>query len=280
MKRQERGSGGLRLASRLQDREPRPSYSCARARGVLAILLLVPLAVLTADGGAPEKVDPAFELITDDPKLPRALLMGDSVSIAYTLEVRKALSGLANVHRVPANCGSTKTALGSYGLVRWLGANEKWDVIHFNHGLHDLSYRFGDDSDKDAKGNYATPANGGHQNVSPAEYEQNLRKVVSRLKQTGAKLIFATTTPVPECDAGKYVKDSERSYNEVARKVMAEEGVVINDLWAAVKPQQEQLQIPRNVHFRREGSEVLGKQVAAAIRAELGRCGGIDHSTR
>jgi hypothetical protein len=61
---------------------------------------------------------------------------------------------------------------------------------------------------------------------------------------------------------------------------MAEEGVVINDLWAAVKPQQEQLQIPRNVHLRREGSEVLGKQVAAAIRAELGRCGGIDHSTR
>ena len=118
-------------------------------------------------------------------------------------------------------------------------------------------------------GNYATPTNGGHQNVPPSEYEQNLHKVVARLKQTGAKLIFATTTPVPECDAGKYVKDSELPYNEVARKVMAEEGVVINDLWAAVKPQQEQLQIPRNVHFRREGSEVLGKQVAAAIRAEL-----------
>jgi acyl-CoA thioesterase-1 len=269
MKSHERALEGLRLASRLQDREPRPSYSRARARGVLAILLLVPLAVQAADGGAPKKVDPAFEPITDDPKLPRVLLMGDSVSIAYTVAVRKALSGLANVHRVPANCGSTKTALGSYGLVRWLGANEKWDVIHFNHGLHDLSYRFADDSDKDASGNYATSANGGHQNVPPAEYEQNLHKVVARLKQTGAQLIFATTTPVPECDAGKYVKDSERPYNEVARKVMAEEGVVINDLWAAVKLQQEQFQIPRNVHFRREGSEVLGKQVAAAIRAEL-----------
>jgi len=125
--------------------------------------------VLAADGGAPKKVDPAFELITDDPKLPRVLLMGDSVSIAYTLDVRKALSGLANVHRVPANCGSTKTALGSYGLVRWLAANEKWDVIHFNHGLHDLSYRFADDSDKDAKGNYATPANGGHQHIGAGE---------------------------------------------------------------------------------------------------------------
>ncbi len=76
---------------------------------------------------------PEFATITDDPKLPRVLLMGDSVSIAYALEVRKLLSGRANVHRVPANCGSTKTALGSYGLVRWLpDAKEKWDVIHFN----------------------------------------------------------------------------------------------------------------------------------------------------
>lgn len=64
-------------------------------------------------------IPPEFAAITDDPKLPRVLLMGDSVSIAYALEVRKLLAGVANVHRVPANCGSTKTALGSYGLVRW-----------------------------------------------------------------------------------------------------------------------------------------------------------------
>ena len=78
-----------------------------------------------------------FVAITDDPSLPRVLLMGDSVSIAYALEVRRALEGKANVHRVPANCGSTKTALGSYGLVRWIAdEHAKWDVIHFNHGLH------------------------------------------------------------------------------------------------------------------------------------------------
>lgn len=76
MKPQECVLGGLRWAFCLRDREPVQSGSCARAGGVLAILLLVPLAVLAADGGAPKKVDPAFEQITDDPKLPRVLLMG------------------------------------------------------------------------------------------------------------------------------------------------------------------------------------------------------------
>jgi acyl-CoA thioesterase-1 len=213
---------------------------------------------------------PEFAAITDDPKLPRVLLMGDSVSIAYALEVRKLLAGVANVHRVPANCGSTKVAVGYYGLKRWLpDANEKWDVIHFNHGLHDLSYRFADDRDKNDKGDYASPTNGGHQNVPLGEYEKNLRQIIARLKQTGAKLIFASTTPVPESDAAKYVKDSELPYNEIAKKVMTEEGVTWNDLWSLVKPRQAELQGKRNVHFQPRGSSVMAKQVAEMIQNAL-----------
>lgn len=241
--------------------------ACGITHGLLhvAMLLQAPAQVTK-----PAVVPPEFVAITDNPALPRVLLMGDSVSIAYALEVRKALEGRANVHRVPANCGSTKTALGSYGLVRWLAdADAKWDVIHFNHGLHDLSYRFADDSDKDKEGNYATPFNGGHQNVTPAEYEQNLKAIIARLKQTGAKLIFASTTPVPESDAGKYVKDSELPYNEVAARVMLAQGVIWNDLWALVKPEQERLQGKRNVHFMPAGSSVMARKVADSIAAVL-----------
>jgi acyl-CoA thioesterase-1 len=217
---------------------------------------------------AAKKIDPAFAPIVDDPRLPRVLLIGDSISIDYTIAVRKELAGAANVHRPPANCGSTKTALSPTGLPRWLG-DSKWDVIHFNHGLHDLSYRFADDSDKNAQGEYASPANGGHQNVSPAEYEKSLRRIVAQLKQTGAKLIFANTTPVPASDAAKYVPDSERPYNEIARKVMADEGVAWNDLWSLVKPRLAELQIPRNVHFTTAGSTVMAKQVAQRIQSAL-----------
>lgn len=233
--------------------------------------MLVP-ALLAADTPAKPKVatPPEFVAITDDPKLPRVLLMGDSVSIAYALEVRKLLAGVANVHRVPANCGSTKVAVGYYGIKRWLpDPGEKWDVIHFNHGLHDLSYRFADDRDKNDRGEYASPTNGGHQNVPPADYEKNLRQIIARLKQTGAKLIFASTTPVPESDAAKYVKDSELPYNEIAKKVMTGEGVTWNDLWALAKPRQAELQIPRNVHFQAKGSSVMAKQVAEMIQSAL-----------
>jgi hypothetical protein len=239
---------------------------------LVALLLAPPAGLTAAELPIPSKatVPPAFAPITDDPSLPRVLLMGDSVSIAYALEVRKQLAGVANVHRVPANCGSTQVALGAYGLARWLPeAGESWDVIHFNHGLHDLSYRFADDRDRNDKGEYASPTNGGHPNVSLAEYEPNLHQIIARLKQTGAKLIFASTTPVPESEAAKYVKDSELPYNQVASRVMAEEGVAWNDLWSLVKPRQAELQLPRNVHFRSTGSMVMAKQVADVIRAAL-----------
>ena len=231
------------------------------------LCLLMACTAFAADKPA---TPPEFAAITDDPNLPRALLMGDSVSIAYAVEVRKLLTGVANVHRVPENCGSTKTALGSYGLVRWLpNANEKWDVIHFNHGLHDLSYRFADDRDKNAKGEYASPTNGGHQNVPPQIYEKNLRQIIARLKQTGAKIIFASTTPVPESDAAKYVKDSELPYNEVAKRVMTEERVTWIDLWSLVKPRQGELHGKRNVHFMPSGSTVMANQVAKVIKTAL-----------
>lgn len=214
-------------------------------------------------------VQKEFAPIADDPRLPRVLLIGDSVSVAYTLDVRKNLEGVANVHRIPTNGGSTRTALGDYGLISWIKPGDKWDVIHFNHGLHDLSYRFDDDRDKNDKGEYASPANGGHQNVSLEQYEKNLRIIVARLKQTGARLIFASTTPVPESDAAKYVKDSELPYNAVARKVMTEEEVAWNDIWTLVKPRQDQLQGKRNVHFMPSGSAVIAGQVAEAIAREL-----------
>jgi acyl-CoA thioesterase-1 len=245
------------------------------ARRALLALGLALSAVMAADvpsAKATKSAPPvAKEFIAplDDPKLPRVLIIGDSVSVAYTLDVRKNLAGVANVHRIAANGGSTRTALGEYGLIRWLKPGEKWDVIHFNEGLHDLSYRFPDDRDKNDKGEYASPTNGGRPNVSLEQYEKNLRLIAARLKQTGAKLIFASTTPVPESAAAKYVKDSELPYNAVAKKVMAEEGVTWNDLWAAVKPRQAELQGKRDVHFMTSGSAVLAKQVAEAIAREL-----------
>ncbi len=200
---------------------------------------------------------PAFVAVEDVAGLPCVLLIGDSISIGYTLPVRAALAGRANVHRPPENCGAT--ASGLRGLDDWLGAGH-WDVIHFNFGLHDLKYL-------DAQGKYVPPEQG-TQVASPAQYEANLRALVARLQRTGAKLIFATTTPVPAGTIGR-VEHDELAYNEVARRVMRETGVAIDDLHAAIEPYQAEWQQPQNVHFTPEGYAKLGETVAASIAATL-----------
>ncbi len=78
---------------------------------------------------------------------------------------------------------------------QWLG-DDTWDLIHFNWGLHDLKY-------VDDKGRLAKPPVG-KQVSTLDEYERNLDKLVQRLKQTGAKLIWRPTTPVPEGVSGRF----------------------------------------------------------------------------
>ena len=77
-------------------------------------------------GVAQQDTNPAFAEVKDDPALPRVLLVGDSISIGYTLPTRKLLERKANVHRIPVNGGPTTDGLA--GLDQWLG-NGKWQEI-------------------------------------------------------------------------------------------------------------------------------------------------------
>jgi acyl-CoA thioesterase-1 len=201
-----------------------------------------------------KKVDPSLAPIADVPGLPRVLIIGDSISMGYTLRVRELLKGVANVHRIPENGGSTRDGLQK--LDRWLG-DGKWDVIHFNWGLHDLKHW------KDGKLDPTGPQ------VTPVElYEKNLRELMVKLKQTGAGLIFATTTPIPVGSDGREAGD-EIGYNEAARSVMKEAKAKIDDLYLVAAPRLGELQLPNNVHFKPSGYNVLAEQVAESIKVAL-----------
>lgn len=202
---------------------------------------------------------PAFAKITDDPKLPRVLLIGDSISIGYTLDTRKLLEGKANLHRIPTNGGPTTNGVAN--IDAWLG-DGKWDVIHFNWGLHDLKY-------VDEKKQNTDPDKGRVQ-VPLDEYEKNLRQLVTRMKKTGATLIWCSTTPVPAGSPAR-VEGDERKYNEAAAKIMKEQGVVVDDLCEFARPQLAKIQLPMNVHFSGEGSKVLAGKVAESILSALGK---------
>jgi acyl-CoA thioesterase-1 len=227
---------------------------CSRFALVLAALWsgLVLRPAFAADAvKARPAPDPALAPITDLPGLPRVLLIGDSISIGYTLPVRAALAGKANVHRPPGNCSSTGYTLTQ--LDKWLGEG-KWDVIHFNWGLHDAKL----------------PPEG-VRHAPPDVYEQNLRQLVTRLQATGAKLIWATTTPVPMGGnlAPNRRFDSVDKYNAIAAKIMAELGVATNDLNAAIAPHVARLGRPNDVHFTPEGSAFLAERVVRSVTASL-----------
>ncbi len=205
-----------------------------------------------------------------DPKLPNVLILGDSISIGYTRSVRKLLSNKANVFRPmasggksPDNCGDT--VIGLKKIDAWLGKT-RWDVIHFNWGLWDLCYR-----NPDAKTQGNRDKVKGKLSVSPEDYEHNLEELVKHLKATGAKLIWANTSAVPEGEIGRFVGD-DLKYNAIARRVMEKNGIPIDDLHAVTTSFAGKLSVAHgDVHFTAEGYDKIAKQVAEEISKALAK---------
>lgn len=232
----------------------------------VGLLLVVPQLAGAAKKNRPEPGSVELQKrprvsIPMDPALPDVLIIGDSISLGYTPYVQQELKGVANVTHAPGN--NSGTSLGVTKIDAWLKHDRKWTLIHFNWGLHDLKRvkeagtAVNSDDPKDP------------QQADLPAYEKNLTALVEKLKATGAKLIFATTTPYPAgvspyrdpADAGRY--------NEVALRIMQKNNIPVDDLHGVIQPKLEALQLPKNVHFKPEGSQFLAKQVADSIRAAL-----------
>ena len=147
-----------------------------RHRAPRSFLVALMLAALVATALGQQARRPEFEPVKDDPGLPRVLVIGDSISIGYTLPLRAALKGIANVHRPPENCQHTWRGLEA--IDDWLGEG-KWDLIHFNWGLHDLKY-------VDATGRRALPQSASltvdrTMSISPRNRQRGLPSIVPAL---------------------------------------------------------------------------------------------------
>ena len=173
--------------------------------------------------------------------LPRLLLLGDSISLGYDQPARDLLTGKATVHHPPENCQSTEYGLQQ--IEQWLG-DERWDVIHFNWGLWD-AHHLEDDRLR----------------TTPEQYEQNLRALVSRLKTTGARLIWASTTPTKTIhQGGIWVEGSDIPIrNDIARRVMVENNIPINDLYGQMLPNVRRLRGDDGCHYTPEGYAFLAQ---------------------
>ena len=146
----------------------------------------------------------------DDPRLGRYLFIRDSISGNYDKALRAALKDKLNVYHPPTNCGPVHKGVSN--IAQWLGAYGEpglgWDVISFNFGHWDS------------------------QNTKQ-DYQAGLETVIAKLKNTNARLIFVTTTPIPRgypdpgsltADgraAGRVQETMKRFINPWALEVMA-----------------------------------------------------------
>jgi len=212
---------------------------------------------------------PASMLISQESEArQKILILGDSISMAYGPFVKQQLSEFADVSR-PVRNGKDENCAGTIhgvaNLDRWLAAAGEVDLIFFNFGLHDLKR-----VDRDTKNYSNNPAD--PRQAEPDEYRQQLSQIVARLKQTEARLVFVTTTPVPVGDVKprREVGDPLH-YNAIARTVVDHQGIEVLDLYAPALKNLAEWQQPVNVHFNPKGSEELAKLVSARAREVLAR---------
>lgn len=225
-------------------------------RVLLSAALLVAIAAAPAAGQT--------EGAGGDAALPKVVLVGDSIRLSYAPIVARKLDGAAIVVSAKANGGDSANVLAN--LQQWV-LREKPAVVHFNCGIHDT------------KKFIAT----GKFQVSPEAYEANLRQIVARIRsETDARIVFATTTPILDgrAAAARQGRDyqllaaSVEQYNAIARKVMADLNVPLNDLHAALAqptaPATADTLIGSDgVHLTDAGKELLGQQVADVVREQL-----------
>ena len=183
--------------------------------------------------------------VKDDPALPRVLIIGDSISRSYTAPVRIALAGKANVHRAPANCGRSEKFF-EHGEV-WLMQNgsNQWDIITVNFGIHDHGKK-------------------------PEAYAANLRKIITRLRETGAKVFWVRTTPWGKKEDPADL-DLSPSINAIADALIQDEGLEVIDLHEVVASRRAELQYGDHCHFKDGGTLLMGQAVSEAIEPYLSR---------
>lgn len=194
----------------------------------------------------------------DTGKLPKVVLLGDSIRLGYAPLVAKRLEGKAVVISTPANGGDSANVLKN--LDEWV-IREKPALVHFNCGLHDLKL-----SKKTKQ----------HQ-VEQGQYEANLKEIVARIrKETAAAIVFANTTPIIDERHAKRGGDFDRleadveRYNAAALRLLREAGVPVHDLhWVVDKGDRNKLLGNDGTHYTREGYERLAEAVADCVLRQL-----------
>jgi GDSL-like Lipase/Acylhydrolase family len=178
--------------------------------------------------------------------LPRVLLIGDSIARGYGKQVEQKLKGKAYVARLATSKSVGDPAL--LGEVALVLGQARFDVIHFNNGLHGFGY-------------------------TEDEYRKAFPDLIATIKREapGANLIWATTTPVRKADKLDQVDPRTgrvEARNAIAARIVEAEKIPVDDLFALMDGHAE-FHALDGIHFNDKGVAAQAEQVAARIRGVL-----------
>jgi hypothetical protein len=199
--------------------------------------------------------------------LPRVMILGDDLFMPAAAELVKALSGKAVVVHVKIPSDLPPSSASAVVAFDRLVGKEKWNVIHFNFGIGDLIHRAPGMKSFRVMAKRA----GGIPVTTIEEYERNLNALVQKLSQTGARLIWASTPPIPTAARDLFVPGSEIAYNQRAAAVMARYRIPVNDLHAYVSQQNIPLKSRIPDVFTLPKSFPFHPPILAAIEPVLGQ---------
>ena len=181
----------------------------------------------------------------NETNLPRVLILGDSIARDYYSVVEKRLEGKAYVARLTTSRFiSDPVLLQEIALVL---DNTKFDVIHFNNGMHGWQH-------------------------SEEEYKSAFPKLLKTIRSHApqAKLVWASTTPIRMSNPGSATEPSNERIaerNTIALGCMKGRNIVINDLNGLMRGHQEYF--TDNVHFNEKAIGLESDRVAASIEPLL-----------
>lgn len=181
----------------------------------------------------------------NETNLPRVLLIGDSITRDYYPGVEKHLEGKAYVARLATSrFASDPVLLEEIALVL---DNTKFDVIHFNNGMHGWQH-------------------------SEAEYKSAFPKILETIRAHAprARLVWATTTPLKVSTSQSPSEASDQRIaerNAIGLECVKGKNIAVDDLNALVRGHPEYHS--DNVHFNPDGIRIEAAQVAASIEPLL-----------
>ena len=182
----------------------------------------------------------------DPLRLPNVLIIGDSVYQQHARGLLTELKSQANVQFaswpkfvLPNSANAIEDVDLLLGMKDAKGndvpADKRpdWDLIHFNVGLGDLVYCVPNIKSH----RILSFESGGVIRTDAKQYEQNLETLVRlfRQKAPGAKIIWASTTPIRHSRENVFRKGTEIEYNQIAARVMKKHDVPINDMYGYVR---------------------------------------------